>query len=69
MTTTEIYQLASETTQKKVNNLLAGFNNEEARTFERLVRLGDSKELALWTVIAKRDRNTDSEAYRQAYTN
>jgi len=54
MTPQEIYALANEITESQFNNLLNGFNPEEIKSFETLVRLGDKKEVALWTVIAKR---------------
>jgi len=68
MTTQEIYNQANETTTKELNNLLAGFNSDENNTFNSLVSFGDSKELALWTVIAKRYTSVDSsDIYSQAY--
>jgi hypothetical protein len=70
MTSQEIYQLASETTDQQFNNLLNGFNQEEENTFNTLVRLGDSKEVALWTVIAVRYNKVEvSEMYNLAYNN
>jgi len=54
MTTQEIYTLANEITEAQFDNLLNGFNQEETKSFETLVRLGDRKQVALWTVIAER---------------
>lgn len=54
MTTQEIYTLANEITEIQFNNLLSGFNTEETKSFNQLVRLGDKKEVALWTVISER---------------
>ena len=58
MTTQEIYNLASELTEKEINNVLVGWENtNEAKLieiFKSLVNLGDSKELALATTIANR---------------
>jgi hypothetical protein len=70
MTSQEIYQLASETTDQQFNNLLNGFNQEEENTFNTLVRLGDCREVALWTVIAVRYNKVEvSEMYNLAYNN
>lgn len=68
MTTQEIYTLANETTENQFNNLLNGFNSEETKSFNQLVRLGDKKEVALWTVIAERYNAVEfSELYNIAY--
>ena len=41
---------------------------KEQKTVDSLVILGDSVELALWTIEhQERKRNSDSEIYRQAY--
>jgi len=70
MTSQEIYQLASETTEQQFNNLVNGFSEDEQKTFNSLVRLGDSKELALWTVIAQRYNKVEvSEMYYLAHNN
>lgn len=68
MKTQEIYTLANEVTENQFNNLLNGFNSEETKSFNQLVRLGDKKEVALWTVIAERYNNVEvSELYNIAY--
>lgn len=68
MTTQEIYTIANETTEEQFNNLLNGFNSLEERAFSCLVRLGDKKEVALWTVIASRYNSVEkSEMYQIAY--
>jgi hypothetical protein len=68
MTTQEIYTLANETTTAQLNNLVNSFNQEEEKSFNQLVRLGDKKELALWTVIAERYNKVEiSEMYNIAY--
>jgi hypothetical protein len=54
MTTQEIYTLANEITEAQFNNVLNGFNQEETKSFETLVRLGDRKEVALFTVISEK---------------
>jgi hypothetical protein len=65
MTTQEIYKLANETTTAQLNNLVNSFNQEEEKSFNQLVRLGDKKELALWTVIAERYNNPVSERFEE----
>jgi hypothetical protein len=68
MTTQDIYTLANETTENQFNNLLNGFNKEEEKEFNILLKLGDKKEVALWTMIAKRYNNLEkSEIYNIAY--
>ena len=68
MKTQEIYTLAKETTENQFNNLLNGFNKEEEEKFNQPVRLGDKKEVALWTVIAERyNAEKSSEMYNIAY--
>ena len=68
MTTQEIYTLANETTESQLNNLLNGFNKEEENLFNTLVRLGDRKEVALWTIISERYKEVEfSEMYNIAY--
>ena len=68
METQEIYTLANETTENQLNNLLNGFNTKEENSFNTLVRLGDRKEVALWTVIAERYNEVEvSEIYNLAY--
>lgn len=54
MKTEEIYKLASETTEKEFNNLFNMFSQKENNLFDCLVRLGDEKKIALWTVISDR---------------
>lgn len=68
MTTQEIYTLANETTEAQLNNLLNGFNDKELKEFNTLLKLGDSKELALWTIIAGRYNGQDDNLiYNIAY--
>ena len=40
----------------------------EQETVDRLIRLGDSLEVAIQTVIDRRDTRADREFYRLAYT-
>jgi len=42
---------------------------EQKRIYEILIKLGDSKELALKTVLNEKLQNKDSEIYRKAYYN
>ena len=65
MTTSKIYKLASETTEKQYNNLVNLFSTKEEKSLNILIQLGDSKELALWTVIAERYNNPLSERYKE----
>ena len=68
MTSQEIYTLANETTEAQLNNLVNGFDTKEESLFNTLVKLGDSKEVALWTVVAERYSEVgDSEMYQIAY--
>jgi hypothetical protein len=68
MSTQEIYTLANETTPSQLNNLLNGFNTKEEKEFNTLLKLGDTKELALWTIIAGiYNGQDDSLIYNIAY--
>lgn len=74
MTTQEIYNLSNEMTEKQVLNVVAGWKNtketKSIETYNTLVRLGDSMQLACATVIAKKYNSKDNtEFYRNAYTN
>lgn len=69
MTTQEIYTLANEITESQFNNVLNGFNTEETKSFETLVRLGDKKEVALWTVISERYNNVEVSELYNGYLN
>lgn len=49
---------------------LSDLSKEESKTFDSLVRLGDSVELALWTIEhMERAKEDNSEFYRNAYCN
>ena len=68
MTTQEIYTIANETTEAQLNNLVNGFDTKEESLFNSLVKLGDKKEVALWTVIAEKYNAVEvSEVYNIAY--
>jgi phosphopantetheinyl transferase (holo-ACP synthase) len=74
MTTQETYTLANELTNQEVDNIVGGWENsneiETLRTFNALVSLGDSREMACATVIAKKYNSKDNaEFYNNAYTN
>jgi len=70
LTSTEIYTLANEITEQQFNNLFNIFTEEQEKEFNCLVRLGDSKEVALWTVISNKYENKEvSEMYNLAYNN
>lgn len=74
MNTKEIYKLANEMTEQQVENVVGGWvainNKESINTYNSLVRLGDSKQLACATVILNKpiDKET-KEFYRMAYEN
>ena len=73
MTTQEIYKLSKELTEKEINNVLGYWesNNEtkQTETFNTLVRLGDSRGLALSTTISEKYKNKDQSIYEAAYYN
>lgn len=65
METKEIYTLANETTENQYNNLVNLFSTKEEQSLNILIKLGDSKELALWTIIAERYNNPVSERFKE----
>lgn len=69
MNTTEIYTLANELTEQEVNNILGSWEQKEEtksiESFNSLVRLGDSKELAMATIIA--EKYNSKENYTEYY--
>jgi hypothetical protein len=72
MTTQEIYKLASELTEKQVLNIVAGWENaKETKTIETyntLVRLGDSMQLACASAISEKYNDKGvSGIYKTAY--
>ena len=68
MTTQEIYNLANETNETQFNNLFNLFSPQEENSFNQLVKLGDKKEVALWTIISERYENNEvSKMYNIAY--
>ena len=74
MNTQEIYKLASEITEQQVKSVVCGWvtrnNKENIDTYNSLVRLGDSKELACETVMLTKQVDKEiKEFYRMAYEN
>jgi hypothetical protein len=72
MTNSEIYKLASELTAQEINNVLGAWNvsgeTKKTNLFESLVKLGDSRGLAMATVIAETyNKKEESPLYRIAY--
>lgn len=69
MTTQEIYKLASELSEKDIANVLNAWtlNNDkkELELYYSLIKLGDSKELALSTTIASKYNSI--EDYKMYY--
>jgi hypothetical protein len=65
----QIHTLANELTEAQVKNILNWQETEDKalENFESLVRLGDSRELAVATAISQKYRNDASEIYRVAY--
>jgi hypothetical protein len=72
MKTQEIYKLANELTEQQVLNIVAGWENaKEAKTIETynsLVKLGDSIQLACASAIAEKYNGYRvSDIYKIAY--
>jgi len=71
MNPAEIYKLASEITEKEIQNVLdsweVSMETKQIETFESLVRLGDSRSLALITTISEKYKNQNTEMYELAY--
>jgi len=67
LTSAEIYQLASKITEQEYTNLFNRFSDAETSKHERLVKMGDKKEVALWTIISERYENKSIEFYQQAF--
>jgi hypothetical protein len=74
METEKIYQLADEMTEQQITEILSDWKskneNEKIKTFNSLVRLGDSIQLACATVILNKPIDKEVfESYRFAYEN
>jgi hypothetical protein len=53
--------------RNKMENEMNNFSEKENDTIKRLIRLGDTKELAEKTVIANRDRECNKAFYYNPY--
>ena len=65
-----VYELAKALTEKQVENIVNGWadNSKELKEYNSLVRLGDSKNLAVATVLHnKKTRPDNSAEYAAAY--
>jgi len=64
-----VFELAKSLTEKQVDNVIGYWNANcmagKLKTFNSLVRLGDSKALACATVMIEKE--TDSSVYKIAY--
>jgi hypothetical protein len=64
-----VFELAKSLTEKQANNVVGYWDangmTEKLNTFNSLVRLGDSKELACATVMIEKE--ADYSIYRLAY--
>ena len=70
MTTQEIYTQANETTESQFDNLFNVLSELELIKFNSLVKLGDKKEVVLWTLISERyEIKPDVNFYRNSYEN
>lgn len=68
ITTEEIYELASKVTEKEIENVVNRFEAKEEFLFNQLVQLGDSRAIALFTVIAEKYNSPEvSDIYQIAY--
>jgi hypothetical protein len=68
MNTSEIYNLAKTMSLDFFNVNLKSLKTNDLKSFNSLVKLGDSKELALATVLGE-DKNTNYSFYKNAYEN
>jgi len=71
MNTNEIYQLASELTEQQILNVIGGWEHRDdtkkIEDFSSLVRLGDSRALAMATIMIGDCEANDSPLYKIAY--
>jgi hypothetical protein len=69
MTTPEIYKLASELTEQQVLNVISGWENTKyITTYNILLRLGDSMQIACASVIGEKYNEVDNaDFYKKAY--
>jgi len=57
------------TPKRTVSEIKSKLTSKEIMTFDSLVRLGDSIELAYETILNLRAQEDNTEFYRLAYTN
>ena len=71
MTSQDIYNLSNELTEKEADNIIGGWKRDNEtdviRTYESMVRLGDSKQLAVATAMADKYNKKDDSGYSKAY--
>lgn len=72
MTSQEIYTIANEMTEKEADNIIGGWERDNEsdvlKTYNSLVKLGDSKQLAVATAMAdKYNKKDNEEFYSKAY--
>ena len=65
--TNSIYSKAKTMTTQEMQKGLGSLNTKETATYQSLVRLGDSKALALQTVLADRSKDSNNDFYYNAY--
>jgi hypothetical protein len=67
----ETYKLASELTEQQIENILFSWEGKkELQDFNCLVRLGDSKSLAISTILVdKANKVYNYDIYYNAYNN
>ena len=65
----EIYTLANELTEQQIDNVLFSWEGKkELQDFNCLVRLGDSKSLAIATILVEKANKVDNyDTYYNAY--
>ena len=68
ISTKEIYRLAKEVTEKEINNVLGSWELSEKKEdkkaldlFNSIVRLGDSRGVALFTAISRKEGEGESK--------
>ena len=71
MTNEQIYAIANKLTEQEADNIIGGWERdnetETIRTYESMVRLGDSKQLAVATAMADKYNKKDDSLYSKAY--
>lgn len=71
MKSNEIYKLASELTEQQILNVIGGWEHRDEikkiEDFNRLVRLGDSRALAMATIMIGDYEAKEPSLYKTAY--